>query len=105
MKWTNEETNILKGNYVKKTFKELGLILNRSYKSIQEKSYRLKLNKIYPKSRSESLKKYYQINQHHTKGKKKSKEHKEKLSIARKNYRKDKIFPKSLNLISPSRSS
>ncbi len=88
-KWYKKEENYLKKNYLKLTYNELAQALNRNRKSIEWKLNNLNLKKSKFIPISNILKNYYESNLHHAKGIPKSKEHKEKISDARKKWLKN----------------
>lgn len=92
--WNKIEVEFLKKNYPHLILSEIAKQLNRTYKSVYHKAKQLSLIKQYSQLKSDSLKKYYKLHPHHTKGKPKSEEQKEKMSIARKKwYKKQGGFP------------
>lgn len=93
--WNKKEIEFLKKNYSCLILSEIAKQLNRTYKSVYHKAAQLSL--IEYDCKSKSLKRYYQLYPHHTKGKPKSAEQKEKISIARKKwYKKLGGFPEEI---------
>lgn len=51
MKWTDEMRDIIRSNYPQKTYKEIGLILGVSHKSIERQLYNMGLTGLFKKER------------------------------------------------------
>ena len=95
--WNKKEVDFLKKNYPHLILSEIAKQLNRTYKSVYHKAKQFSLIKQDPNLKSESLKEYYKLYPHHTKGKPKSVEQREKISIARKKwYKKQGGFPEEI---------
>jgi hypothetical protein len=61
MKWTNEMRDIVRSNYPQKTYKEIGLILGVSHKSVERQLYSMGLIGLSKKERHDNRQSYTKI--------------------------------------------